>query len=276
MKTSKQLVLYFILFSMGTIVSQPIVIFTVNSLVKQNTDARKKVLLRELQQAHQRKNFGTMALWHTIRDSFEVPFFCNERSVRDAFFKFLGEIKIEQTCPPVIFEGIALPPIMAAWNVGKLDANAAIKLADEFIQARDCSDDNKKFYRAMIHITFDPEVSKTTRLINQKTQKLLDMCRNNGHKTYLVGHGDAALDEWLKEKCADVLAKFDKVFFSRHAQTLPQTFDDVWWLEQLGLVDATGAKPEYVYIDDWLPGGVRGDAPPHYASTSKALKQILN
>lgn len=266
----------FLLSMVDAIAQQPVIIFTVNSLVKQNTDARKKALLRELRQAHHRKNYSVMALWHSVRNAFDVPFFCNERAVRDAFFKFLEEINIEQTVPPVVFEGIALPPIMAACNLGKLDAHAAIKKAEDFIQARDCSEDNKKFYRAMVHVSFDPEVSKVTRLINQKTQKLLDRCHDKGYHSYLVGHVDAALDQWLKEACSAMLAKFDNIFFSRQAQALPQAFDDAWWLEQLGLVGAMGDKPECVYIDGWLPGGVRGDAPPHYEATSKALKQLLN
>jgi len=255
---------------------KPPVIFEVSTLVKQDTDARKKILLTKLQEAYHRKNYSTLALWHTIRDVFDVPFFCNEREVRLEFYKFLEKIKLPEKYPTITFEGDPLPPIISALNLNKLTAKEAIRMADEYVDIQDYSERDKNFYHALIYVTFDPEVSKETRSINNKTQKLLDFCRTCGNPAYLVGHCDLVVCIWLKEHCADLLSKFDKVLFSNQAIKLPQThFDDGWWLTQLKLADIANASSSYFYINDWVAGGVKGDAPPHYASTSKTLRKML-
>jgi hypothetical protein len=56
---------------------KPPVIFEFSTIVKQDTDARKKSLIKQLQEKYHRKNYSTLALWHTLSDVFDVRFFCD-------------------------------------------------------------------------------------------------------------------------------------------------------------------------------------------------------
>ncbi len=256
--------------------NKPPVIFEVSTLITQDTDARKKTLIKQLQEKYHRKNYGTLALWHTIRDVFDVPFFCNEREVRLEFYKFLEKIQLSKQYPTITFEGDSLPPIMAAWNLGQLSAQEAMRIANEYLDKQDYPENTKKFYQALLFVTFDPTVTKSTKSINNKTQKLIDNCCSYGYPVYLVGHCDLVSCAWLKENNTDLLSKFSKIFFSNQVKTLPQTgFDDNWWLSQLGLTSKTDINTDYIYVCDWLEDGTKGDAPPHYACSSKKLRKIL-
>ena len=162
---------------------------------------------------------------------------------------------------------------MTAWTLGKINTNQAQKLADQYIDAQQCSESNKQFYHAMIYTTFDPTVVRNSRVINNKAEKILNSCCQNGNKKYLVGHGDPTLKTWLEYEHADLVKKFDKILFSFQIQVTPNTvFDDPWWLKQLGLSTAPNS---YVFVSDLTSNGKKTDEPPHYTSTSKKLITLL-
>lgn len=251
------------------------VIFDLSSLIKQDTDARKNTLIKKLEESYHKK-ISTLGLWHIIRRVFDVPFFGNEQQVRVEFFKFLEGIKLDEQYPAISFEGLALPPIMVAWNLGRIDSNRALQLTNTYIDTQNCPETDKIFYHALVYITFDSAINQSTRVVNQKTVHLLDKCRAQNCQTYLVGHCDRSIAAWLHKAQAPLLEKFNKIVFSNQVEQLPEkTFDDAWWLKELGLTSIAAGSDDYVYICDWRPDGVKGDAPPHYACTSKALKKLL-
>ena len=252
--------------------SKQVFLFDFSTLVKQDTNARKQLLLKRLQESYGRKNYSTMALWRSIRQAFDVNFFCNEREVKRAFYKFLQNIPVPVNCPTITFESEPLPPLITAWNLGRIDTQKAMQLADEYIDKQQYNDNNKKFYHAMIYITFDPTVAQTTKFINEKAKKIADSCHAKGYCACLVGHCDKNARTWLQEQHADLLNLFNKILFSHEIEQLPQReFDDAWWLEHLGV-----AKSEpYAYVTDWRRDGSKGDEPPHYATTSKELQKLL-
>lgn len=249
------------------------VLIDASTLLKHNTDIRRKALVKNLQTTI-RKSYSTLALWKTVRNAFDVPFFCPEHAVRSEFFKFLNGIKLEQDYPVIISEGDQLPPLLAAWTLGRLDGEQAISLADSYINKKDCSDENKKFYHALVYVTFDSEITKSTRFINNKIQKIFNLCQTHAQKLYLVGHCDRASGQWLQDNCTELLSLFDKVLLSHQLTTLPKHFSDHFWLEKLGLAN-TIKQQEYIYISDWN-NGVKKDDPPHYMSTSKTLIKLLS
>lgn len=265
----------FLFFKMYTGEQKTAVIFEITTLVKTDVDGRKKALLKKMQETV-RKSYSTMALWKSVRTVFDVPFICNEQSVRTEFFKFLNGIQIQEKYPTITAEGYTLPPVIAAWNLGKIDTAHAQQLTNKYIDEQSFPENDKKFYRALIYTTFDPAVAHGTRIINPKVEKILNTCCTNGRQTYLIGHSDPTLYQWLKEQHAQLLTKFNKIFFSHQAKIAPTTtFDDAWWLENLGLSNLTKTTDGYVFISDWNSQGTKTDAPPHYTSTSKSLMHII-
>lgn len=248
------------------------VIFEITTIIKTDVDGRKKALVKKMQETV-RKSYSTMALWKSIRTAFDVPFMCNEQEVRTEFFKFLDGIPVQIQCPHIISDdGFTMPPIMVAWLLGKLDTQQVQQQADKYIDAQECSESNKKFYHAMIYTTFNPEVSHKTRIVNNKTEKLVDFCRNNGCKIYLVGHCDPSMSKWLATQHTDLFSKFDKVFFSyQDSATAATVFDDSWWLNHLGL----DKQKKYLFVSDWTHDGKKVDKPLHYTSNSKTLMHII-
>ncbi len=243
------------------------IIFEITTLVQTDVDGRKKALLKKMQETV-RKSYSTMALWKSVRTAFDVPFMCNEREVRTEFFKFLSNISTPKPYPKIVSEGFTVPPIMSEWLLGNLNDTDAQQKADEFIHAQEYPENNKKFYHAMVYTTFDQHVSRQTRTINNKTEKLVNRCRTNGHKVYLIGHCNPETSTWLKSQYTELFAQFDKIFFSHQDSATDKTvFDDAWWLEHLGL----DKHANYLFVSDWAPNGEKTDAPPHYTSTSKKL-----
>ena len=252
---------------------KPPVIFDVTALIKQDINARKRVLAAQL---YKRYIWGIseLRLEGALIRTFGEPLF-RERSARLKFFEFLNKVPVVEHYPDTTFEGDVLPPIMAMWALGKLSAEKAMQQVRAFIDAQNYSEDDKAFYRALVYTSFDPEVMESTCYVDEKAVGVVDEFRKHGCPTYLVGHCDLASYDSLRRKGTEFLAKFNRVAFSHQCAVMPEKFDDSFWLHELGLADGSERSPEYLYVDDWMAPGVKGDVPPHYASTSSAVKRIL-
>lgn len=253
---------------------KPPVIFDVTALVKQDIGGKTRFLSENFLGSY---HFGIseIALEWALINTFGVPLF-KEHSARLKFFEFLSKIPVVERYPKTKFEGDILPPIVAAWALGKRNTEETMRTAHDYVDAHNYPDSVKKFYHALIYTTFDPNVMEHTCTVDVKAEKLLDSLRTLGYKTYLIGHSDLASRKRLGEKYASRMSKFDKIIFSHETAFTPETtFDDNFWLHQLGLVDPSDKLPNYIFVDDWIAGNVTGDAPPHYTSTSSALKKIL-
>lgn len=248
------------------------IIFDATALIKQNVGSwwRKDSRARSCVMAE--RLGGWIALIPKVFKAFGIPP-VQERTGRLKFFAFLNPIPVPVACPQVIFEGDQLPPIMAAWALGMISNEETTHIVNDYIDAQHYSADAKEFYHALVYVTFDPAVMEQTTYLDMDALEIVEKFKTREHPLYLIGHCDRGSYARLHKKWEHLMGTFNRILFSHQIPDItPETqLDDTFWLHHLGISD----QQDYVVVDDWKGPGVRGDAPPHYASNSRELAKML-
>lgn len=240
-------------------------IFDVSSIIKQDIDKKQSELVTRL--------YGKDSYWNLLKlgkishkvfglswaDMIKVLLGdkyknAQEHKARMKFFEFLRGIKVDKALPIVLFEGDELPPIMAGWVLGVYKPHDVIDKAFAYIDGQELDDDVAELFRALVFVTFTPEIMARSCKKDEETLRLVDDYAAQQLPVYLVGHCDPAAHDKLHQdpEGRALLEKFKgHVLFSYQTyadHVTPETqFDDVFWVRRLGVTEVVPGDGHYLF-----------------------------
>lgn len=139
-------------------------------------------------------------------------------------FPFLNALPYNQSAAPTCdVNGVALPPIMQEWLMGRLSGKQVKRIIAQFCHDHPnyfASFAHKALMLGMTRMMFTPKWYVATRQIIPEMQQFLIELKNNGHKLYILSNWDRESFPLMQKAFPEFFALFDGYIISGHIGAL--------------------------------------------------------
>lgn len=157
--------------------------------------------------------------------------------LEDTIFEILDQLKPYFTCYHCahnndeydelipLHKGKPLPHIMRDWMQGEISGEEVLAKALPYVDELDAekyfrNKQEKRLVKRTIEMLFDPAIRTEVSKPIKAGVKLVERCKQLGHKVYLMSNMDIEFVDLLKEKYPEIFSTFDGVIISAEVKAL--------------------------------------------------------